>query len=197
LGVTAARRARRRASQLALALAGTLPAAALAVRAARDALGADPIETLLHTTGAWALRFLVLALAVTPLRRWLGWSALAPCRRTLGLLAFAYACAHVATYAALDLGFAWGELAEDIAERPYITVGFASFLGMLPLALTSTRAAMRRLGRRWIALHRLVYAVAIGAVVHFAWGVKADLREPAVYAGIVALLFAARLRGPR
>ena len=97
----------------------------------------------------------------------------------------------------MNLGFAWGELAEDIAERPYITVGFASFLGMLPLALTSTRAAMRRLGRRWIALHRLVYAVAIGAVVHFAWGVKADLREPAVYAGIVALLFAARLRGPR
>lgn len=181
-----------RRAQLVLALAGLAPAVWLAGDAARDRLGADPVETILHTTGDWALRFLVLTLAVTPLRRWLRWPALAPCRRTFGLLAFAWASAHLASYVGLDLGFAWGELAEDVVERPYITVGFASFLGMVPLALTSTRASVRRLGRRWLHLHRTVYFVAIGGVVHFWWGVKADVREPAVYATLVALLLAAR-----
>lgn len=173
--------------------AGLIPAVRLAVGAARDTLGADPAEALLHGSGDWALRLLLATLAVTPLRRWLGWRGIAPYRRTLGLLAFGYACVHVACYVTLDLGLAWAELGSDILERPYITVGFLALVGMVPLALTSTRAAVRRLGgRRWTRLHRLVYAVAAAAVLHFAWGVKADLLEPVLYAGVLAMLLAAR-----
>lgn len=169
-----------------------LPFGWLVFGAATDRLGANPVESITHATGAWTLRLLVATLAVTPLRRLFGWSALAPLRRSLGLLAFFYACLHVATYVSLDLGFDFGSLAEDVLERPYITVGFASFLGLALLAATSTRASQRRLGRRWVTLHRLVYAVALGGVVHFLWLVKADLREPLVYAGCVALLLGAR-----
>lgn len=177
-----------------MVVVGLLPAAWLAIGAARDTLGADPAEALLHGTGDWALRLLLATLAVTPLRRWAGWRRLAPYRRTLGLLAFGYACVHVACYVSLDLGFAWSELGRDVLDRPYITVGFLALVGMLPLAATSTRAAVRRLGgRRWTRLHRLVYAVAAAAVLHFAWGVKADLREPALYAGVLFVLLAARV----
>jgi sulfoxide reductase heme-binding subunit YedZ len=157
-------------------------------------LGPEPIDTLTHTTGLWALRFLLLSLAVTPLRRGLGWTALAPWRRTFGLLAFGYACLHVATYVALDWGFDWAAIAEDVAERPYVTAGFTAFACLLPLAATSTRAALRRLGgRRWLRLHRLAYVAGAAAVVHFLWLVKADLREPASYAAALALLLGLRL----
>jgi sulfoxide reductase heme-binding subunit YedZ len=171
----------------------SLPAAALAIGFLRGALGPDPIEELTHETGAWALRFLLASLAVTPARRLLGLPGLAPYRRTLGLAAFGYAFLHVATYAALDWFFDWAEIWEDVAERPYVTAGFAAFVALVPLAVTSTRAAMRRLGGpRWRRLHRLAYLAAGLAVVHFLWLVKKDLREPAIYAGLLAVLLLAR-----
>jgi methionine sulfoxide reductase heme-binding subunit len=171
-----------------------VPAGLLASRAATDALGANPIEEITHETGETALRLLLACLAITPLRRASGWSALAPYRRTLGLLAFGYACLHVATYVALDLFFDWSAIAEDVVERPYVTAGFAAFACLVPLALTSTRASIRRLGaKRWVALHRLVYAAGLAAVVHFLWLVKADVREPLIYAAALALLLAARV----
>jgi len=171
-----------------------LPAGALAVGAFTDQLGANPVEAITHETGEWALRFLVLTLAVTPARRWLGLAVLAPYRRSFGLLAFAYASLHFATYLFLDLGLDFSFLLEDVLERPYITVGFTSFVLLVPLAVTSTRGWQRRLGRRWLQLHRLAYLAAVGASVHFAWLVKADLREPAIYAAIIATLLALRLR---
>jgi sulfoxide reductase heme-binding subunit YedZ len=171
---------------------GAAPLAGLGAAAALDRLGANPVETVTHVTGDWALRFLWLSLAVTPARRWLGWSALAPHRRTLGLLAFGYAVLHFATFLTLDLGFDWSLLGEELAERPYITAGFTGLVLLTPLAATSTRASMRRLGRRWVKLHRLVYVAAVAASVHYWWLVKADVREPLVYAAVLGLLLLAR-----
>lgn len=180
----------------AIIAAALVPAAALAWRAAADTLGANPIEEITHETGLSALRLLLASLAITPLRRLAGWNALAPYRRTLGLLAFGYACLHIATYVALDLFFDFAAILEDVAERPYVTAGFAAFCCLVPLALTSTRASIRRLGaKRWTALHRLVYAAGLAAVVHFLWLVKADLREPLAYAAVLVLLLGARIRG--
>ena len=153
-----------------------------------DALGADPVAAIEHRLGLWALRLLMVALAITPLRQLTGWNVLAKFRRMLGLYAFAYASLHLLAYLVLDLRGDWLHLAEDIAKRPYITVGFAAWLLLVPLAVTSTRGWMRRLGRNWGRLHRLVYAIAALAVLHFWWVVKSDLREPALYAGIAALL---------
>jgi sulfoxide reductase heme-binding subunit YedZ len=178
--------------------AAALPAAGLALRAAQGRLGAEPIETLTHETGLWALRFLLLSLSITPARRWLGAASLAPYRRSFGLLAFGYACLHLATYVVLDWFFDWGAILEDVAERPYVTAGFTAFVCLVPLAASSTRGALRRLGgRRWRRLHRLVYAAAAAAVTHFLWLVKADLREPLVYGAILAALLLARLGPPR
>ena len=172
---------------------GLLPLLVLAVRALRDDLGANPIEEVAHETGRWTLRLLLATLAVTPLRRLTGQSWLAPQRRTLGLLCFTWATLHLATWVALDLGFDFEAVVEDVLERPYITAGFTGFLCLVPLAVTSTRAWTRRLGRRWNQLHRLVYVAAVAGVVHFLWQVKADLLEPGIYAGVLALLFAACL----
>ncbi len=184
-----------------------LPALALAVALARDALGANPVEELTHETGEWGLRFLLASLAITPLRRLLGWRAagprarlarsLAPARRTLGLLTFSYAAGHLSVYLLLDQGLAWGAIWEDVAERRYITAGFAAFCCLTPLAVTSTRGWMRRLGRRWSQLHRLAYLAGGLALVHLFWLTKADYREPAIYAGLLALLLLARLWRPR
>ena len=168
-----------------------LPAALLGEQAIRDGLGANPVETITHSTGIWALRLLVASLAVTPLRR-LGLAALAPARRVLGLGAFGWASAHFATYLTLDLGFDFGFLGEDVLERPYITVGFAALALLSVLAVTSTRGWQKRLGRRWTLLHRGVYPAAVLAALHFLWLVKADLREPALYAGSIALLLGMR-----
>ncbi len=184
---------RRSFTSAAFVACGLLPLAALGVTAARGGLGANPIEAVSHATGAWTLRLLLLTLAVTPLRRLTGWSWLAPQRRTLGLLCFSWACLHLATYVGLDLYFDWEGVFEDVAERPYITVGLAAFLCLVPLAVTSTRGWMGRLGRRWNQLHRLVYVAAVAGVVHFLWQVKADLLEPGIYAAVLALLLAARL----
>jgi sulfoxide reductase heme-binding subunit YedZ len=157
-------------------------------RTGSDALGADPVAEIEHRTGLWALRLLLLTLAVTPLRQLSGQAVLLRFRRMLGLYAFFYACLHLAVYLALDLGGYWAQIFEEIAKRPYITVGFTAWLLLVPLAVTSTLGWMRRLGRRWGQLHRLVYAVAVLAVLHFWWLVKSDVREPALYAAIVAAL---------
>jgi sulfoxide reductase heme-binding subunit YedZ len=187
----------RRIAHLALIALGLAPLAALALGALRGTLGANPVETITHQTGGWALRLLLATLAVTPLRRLAGWSFAAPWRRSLGLLAFGYASLHFATFLALDLGFDLSALGEEVAERPYVTLGFTALLLLAPLALTSTRGWQRRLGRRWRALHRLVYPAAGLAVLHFLWLVKADLAEPLAYAAALAVLLALRWPSPR
>ena len=154
---------------------------------------ADPIQTIEHQSGDWALRFLLITLAITPLRIISGWTVLLRFRRMLGLFAFFYVCLHFLIYLLLDLEIDFPEVKEDILDRPYITVGFTAFLLLIPLAVTSTKGMMRRLGRRWKQLHRLVYLIAILGVVHFWWLVKADVREPLIYASILALLYATRL----
>ncbi len=157
------------------------------------ALGADPVAEVEHRLGLWALRFLMITLAITPLRQITGQPALLRLRRMLGLYAFAYATLHFSAYLVLDLRGYWAQIFEEIVKRPYITVGFAAWLLLLPLAITSTQAAIRRLGRNWARLHRLVYAIAVLAVLHFWWLVKSDIREPAMYAGILAVLLGWRI----
>ena len=174
-------------------LACLAPAAGLAARALGDRLGVDPVETLLHTSGDWALRFLLLCLAVTPARRLLGWSVLAPHRRTLGLAAFGYALFHALAYVVFDQSLDPVAILDDVAEHLWVTAGFAALACLTPLALTSTRGWIRRLGRRWLQLHRLVYVAAIAAVIHFLWLVKSDLSEPLLYAAVLAGLLAARV----
>ena len=158
-----------------------------------DALGADPVAAIEHELGLWALRLLLLTLAVTPLRQLLAQPVLLRFRRLLGLHAFAYACLHFAAWLVLDLRGWWTQVLVEVVERPYITVGFAAWLLLVPLALTSTRGWMRRLGRHWGRLHRLVYAIAALAVLHFWWVVKSDYREPLLYAAILAVLLGWRL----
>ncbi|QSX76025.1 protein-methionine-sulfoxide reductase heme-binding subunit MsrQ [Lysobacter arenosi] len=151
-------------------------------------LGADPVAAIEHRLGLWALRFLMITLAITPLRQLTNQPALLRFRRMLGLYVFAYATLHLTAYLVLDLRGYWTQIFEEIVKRPYITVGFAAWLLLLPLAITSTQAAIRRLGRNWARLHQLVYVIAVLAVLHFWWLVKSDIREPALYAGILAVL---------
>lgn len=175
-------------------IAALLPLALLVYRALINDLGANPVETVNRYTGDWVLRLLLLTLAVTPLRRLTGWNGLLRYRRMLGLFAFFYACLHFLSWAWLDQFFVLADIVADVAKRPFITVGFTSFLLLIPLAATSTNAMIRRLGaRRWQRLHRLVYLAAIGGVVHFLWLVKSDIREPLVYAVILALLLGFRV----
>ncbi len=173
------------------------PLAILVLGIANDTLGADPVARITHDTGTWALRLLLLGLALTPLRRFSGQAWPIRFRRLVGLYAFFYACLHLATWLVLDLGGYWTQVFDDLAKRPYITLGFSAWLLLVPLALTSTRGWMRRLGRRWGQLHKLVYAAAVLAVLHYLWLVKADLREPLVYAAILALLLGLRWRWRR
>ncbi len=174
--------------------AALVPLALLVWNAFHDGLGANPVETITHETGSWGLRFLLLTLLVTPLRRASGWQALARVRRMLGLFAFFYICLHFLTYVVLDAYFDLHYILEDITDRTYITLGFTSFVLLVPLALTSTNAMVRRLGgRNWRRLHRLAYVAATGGVLHFLWLVKADLREPLIYLGLLLLLFLARV----
>jgi sulfoxide reductase heme-binding subunit YedZ len=173
--------------------AGFGPAAYLVWAAFTGGLGANPIEVITRETGTWTLRFLVATLAVTPLRRLTGWSALAPWRRTLGLFAFFYGSLHFLTYVWLDQFFDLGAIVKDIGKRPFITAGFTAFVLMVPLAVTSTARMTRRLGGvAWRRLHRLVYLVAVAGVVHYWWLVKADIRRPLAYAVIVGALLLAR-----
>ncbi len=179
--------------QAAAILVGLLPFLGLCFAAATDRLSANPIEDVTHTTGEFTLRFLLVTLAVTPLRRLSGWSWLAPLRRTFGLLAFFYGTLHMLTWLALDQFFDWELIVEDVLDRRYITVGMLGFACMLPLAATSTRASIKRLGKRWVSLHRLVYVAAIAGVVHFLWLVKADLGPPLAHAAVLAVLLGYRL----
>ena len=156
-------------------------------------LGADPVAEIEHRLGLWALRLLMITLAITPLRQLTGQPAFLRFRRMLGLYTFFYATLHFTAYLVLDLRGYWTQIFEEIAKRPYITVGFTAWLLLLPLAITSTQAAIRRLGRHWAQLHRLVYAIGVLAVLHFWWLVKSDIREPALYAGILAALLGWRL----
>ncbi len=174
----------------ALALA---PAAVLFWRAWHDGLGADPVAALTHGTGEWALRLLLLGLALTPLRQLLKRPWPIRFRRLLGLYAFFYASLHLTVYLLLDLGSYWSQIGADILKRPFITVGFAAWLLLVPLALTSTQAMMRRLKKNWQRLHRLVYAIAVLAVLHFWWLVKSDIREPLAYAAVLAVLLGWRV----
>jgi sulfoxide reductase heme-binding subunit YedZ len=151
-------------------------------------LGANPVEKIQDTLGIWGLRLLLVTLAVTPLREIGGWPRLMVFRRMLGLFAFFYIVLHFLWYLFVDQAIDWAQLLADVAKRPFITAGFTALLLLIPLAVTSTKAAMRRLGRRWQKLHRLVYAAAILGCVHFWWQVKADIREPAIYAAIAAAL---------
>jgi sulfoxide reductase heme-binding subunit YedZ len=170
-----------------------VPAGMLVWGALHDDLGANPIEAITHETGVWGLRFLLATLAITPVRRLTGWNELIRFRRMIGLFAFFYACLHFATYIVLDLFFAFDQIAGDIARRPFITVGFTAFLLLIPLALTSTAAMIRRLGRKWQVLHRLVYVSAALVVVHYLWLVKADIQRPLIYGAVLASLLAARV----
>ncbi len=176
----------------ALALA---PLARLVVLGALDSLTANPVEFVQRSTGTWALAMLCITLAVTPLRRLLGWGWLMRLRRMLGLFAFFYACLHLLAYAWLDQWFDWNAIVDDVLERPFITVGFTAFLLLIPLAATSTNAMMRRLGRRWQELHRLVYAIAVLAVLHYWWhkAGKNDFSAPLAWALVVFGLLAMRL----
>lgn len=175
-------------------LLSLVPAGALLFGALAGELGANPIETITRSTGEWGLRFLLITLAVTPIRLLTGWNRVMGLRRMLGLYAFFYVALHLLSYAVLDQALDWSAIAADILKRPYITVGVLSFLLLLPLAVTSTRAMQRRLGgRRWQRLHRLVYPAAILAVLHFFLLVKADIREPLIYGGLLLLLLALRL----
>lgn len=159
-----------------------------------DQLGANPIEKITRTTGYWTLTLLLVTLAVTPLRRFFGWSWPGRFRRMLGLFAFFYGCLHFLTYLVLDQFFDWAGIVKDIAKRPYITVGFTALLLLVPLAVTSTDGMIRRLGgKRWRVLHRLVYLIAILGVVHFWWLVKKDISRPAIDAAILALLLGFRM----
>jgi len=156
-------------------------------------LGREPVKGLEHATGDQAIRFLALSLAVTPLRQLAGWNWLAKYRRILGLLAFAYATAHLATFVVLDLELDLGDVTREIVKRPYITIGFAAWLLLVPLALTSTTSAIRRLGARWTRLHRAVYVVAALGIVHFWWSQKKDHSDPLLYGVVVGALLAWRV----
>ncbi len=156
-------------------------------------LSANPIEDITNRTGWWTLTLLTLTLAITPVRRITGWNDLVRFRRLLGLFAFFYACLHLLTYIVLDQFFAFSTMLEDIAERPFITIGFAAWCILLALALTSTRGSIRRLRKNWQRLHRLIYVAAALGAIHFFWGVKADTREPLWFVGIITLLLVGRL----
>lgn len=180
--------------KLTVFITALLPLAWLITATFSGNLGANPIEAITRSLGEWALRFLLLTLTITPLRKLTGWRSLLRYRRMLGLYAFFYASLHLLSYIVLDQYFYWPEIWADILKRPYITVGMSSFLLLVPLAVTSTRGWIRRLGRHWQQLHRVVYLSAIGAVLHYYMLVKADTREPLVYAGILSILLLARLK---
>ena len=157
-----------------------------------DQLGANPIEEVIHQTGDWTLRFLLITLSLTPLRSLTGSGKWLQFRRMIGLYAFFYATLHLLSYVVLDQFFDWPEILKDIIKHPYITVGFLAWLLMIPLAVTSTKGMMKRLGRRWKQLHRLVYVIAILGIIHFTWLVKADYQEPLIYGLILSLLLGLR-----
>ena len=176
-----------------LLVAALVPAAYLTYGLFNDLLGANPAEALQTQTGIWALRFLILTLAVTPVRRLTGWNRVIQYRRMLGLFAFFYAFLHLLAYAVLDRYFDFAGVWEDVVKRPFITAGMVAFILMVPLAITSTKGWIRRLGRRWQLLHRLIYVSAIAGAIHYLWKVKIITGSPVYYALILGALLAFRL----
>lgn len=174
-------------------LLALVPVALLVRGMLTGTLGVNPGETVQLQTGRWALKFLLLTLAVTPVRRVTGWNIVIQYRRMLGLFAFFYATLHFTSYIVLDRYFALDAMMADIIKRPFITVGFSAFMLMAPLALTSTKGWIRGLGRRWQLLHRLIYVSAICAVVHFAWKVKVFTGDPVIYAAVLTFLLGFRI----
>ncbi len=170
-----------------------LPLANLAFEGFRAELGANPIEAITHSTGTWTLVLLLTTLAITPVRKMTGFHSLIQFRRMLGLFAFFYACLHLTTYLWLDQFFDFHSILKDVYKRPFITAGFTAFVLLVPLALTSTRGWIRRLGRRWQMLHRLIYVSATAGVIHYIWLVKKDVRVPMIYASVLALLLLWRI----
>lgn len=170
-----------------------LPLAWLVFALLTDRLGANPIEALTRGTGEWTLRLLLITLCMTPLRRIASWGWPLRIRRMLGLFTFFYACVHLSTYVWLDQFFDWQEIWHDIVKRPFITVGMLAFVLLVPLAATSTNAMIKRLGRNWVKLHRLVYVIPVLGVLHFWWLVKADVRDPLVYALLLTGLLGMRV----
>jgi methionine sulfoxide reductase heme-binding subunit len=184
----------RRLIRPALWLLVIVPAIVLVAQLLLNQLGAEPIESLEHASGEWALRLLAASLAVTPLMRLTGWGWLVAQRRFLGLAAFFWAMGHLSVYIVLDQFFDWPEIVKDILKHLYITVGMLAFVLMIPLALTSTKSSIRRLGgQRWTQLHRLVYLSAVAGCVHYLWAVKKDIAEPLLYAAVFVVLFGLRL----
>ncbi|WP_455374695.1 sulfite oxidase heme-binding subunit YedZ [Kaarinaea lacus] len=158
-----------------------------------DALGANPIEKITHRTGDWSLRFLLITLTITPLRKIFGWKQLVRLRRMFGLFAFFYVCIHFSIYIVFDHFFDVNEIAKDIVKRPYVTVGFTAFLLLIPLAITSTNKMMKRLGKSWKQLHQLVYVIAVLGILHYLWLVKADVLQPVIHAIILLILLSVRV----
>lgn len=182
-----------RALKLLVFIAALIPAAYLAHGLFYGGdLGANPAETIQLQTGIWTLRFLLLSLAITPVRRLTKWNRIIGYRRTFGLFAFFYAALHLSSYVVLDRYFDWSGVWEDVAKRPFITAGMVSFVLMVPLALTSTKGWIRRMGKRWTQLHRLVYASAIAGAIHYLWKVKVAVGSPVYYALILVVLLAFR-----
>lgn len=175
-----------------------VPLVKLGVNACLDNLGANPIEKISRVTGYWTLTFILITLTATPVRLLLGWSWIIRFRRMLGLYAFFYGSLHFLTYLVLDQFFDWPAILADIAKRPYITVGFPSYILLIPLALTSTDGMIRKLGgKRWKILHRLVYVTAVGGVLHFGWLVKKDITNPVVFGVLLTILFGIRIYSRR
>ncbi len=170
-----------------------LPLVRLVVLGATGGLGANPIEFVTRSTGTWTLVGLLMTLSVTPLRRLSGNAGLLRYRRMLGLFAFFYACLHFVTYLWLDQFFDRAAIARDIVKRPFVTVGFAAFVLLIPLAATSNQAMMRRLGRNWQRVHRMIYPIALLGVIHYLWLVKKDMTQPLIYGGVLIVLLAVRL----
>ena len=181
------------AGKILVFLAALVPFALLVRGMLIGGLGVNPAETIQLETGRWALRFLLLSLAVTPVRRLTGWNPVIQFRRMLGLFAFFYALCHFAAYWSFDLGFAFAAMLGDVGKRPFIALGFAAFLLLLPLALTSTKGWIRRMGKRWALLHRLVYVAAVLAVIHFALKVKVFTGDPVIYTAVLAALLGFRV----
>lgn len=173
------------------------PLAYIALKYSRGSLGVNPIRELEIETGLWTLRFLAITLAITPIRRTFGWNWLAKYRRMLGLFTFFYATVHLSMWAGVDFFFAWSDMWDEIVKHKYILIGMVTWLIMVPLAITSTTGWVRRLGKRWTKLHRLVYVAAITGTIHYLWAVKKDTFFPVVYLAVFGLLLVYRLISAR
>jgi sulfoxide reductase heme-binding subunit YedZ len=184
---------RLRLTNIFIFLGALVPLGRLVWKALHNGLGANPIEVITHSTGDWTLILILTTLSITPLRKLTKQYWLVGVRRMIGLFAFFYACLHFTTYIWLDKFFDWHEMIKDIAKRPFITVGFTAFVLLIPLAITSTKGWIRRLGKNWQKLHRLIYVTAIAGVIHYIWLVKADLRKPLQYAFVLTVLLLYRV----